>query len=173
MFLSSFFFPPSEDMNISPASSLAKMMVKRLSLAGTHRLYFTPPKGPILLQVYSISLHSTHPPSELKVEGVLKGWDWSGKQGWSLSSAVRKLKINKKGGHLRRNCRYGPWARHSQHTTAEVRLLPLFSLIYHEGKVNVNKVIFPLGMALWLYDIWKTTKVSLLHFWFKKNNLWA
>ena len=31
--------------------------------------WFTPPKGPILLQVYSV-LHSAHPPSDRKVEGV-------------------------------------------------------------------------------------------------------
>lgn len=57
---------------------------------------FTPPEGPVLLHMYSI-LHSTHPPSDLKGEGVSKGWNWPRKQDWSLLSDVRLLKINKEG----------------------------------------------------------------------------
>lgn len=101
-----------EDGNISPAATLSKMSMKHLSLAGTHWLYFTPPKGPILLHMYSI-LHSIHPPSDLRVVGIFKGWNWPWKQDWSLLSDARILKINK-GENLRGNCHCGLRARHTQ-----------------------------------------------------------
>lgn len=86
------FFSLSEDRNIPPAITLSKKEREAFIISRNCHLL----EGPILLHMYSI-LHSTHPPSDSEVEEVFKAWNWPRKQDRSLLSAVRILKINKKG----------------------------------------------------------------------------